>query len=112
MIVSSKSQHISPKATPLGRTAGHYGSAYTVGKRLVKYAGYAKKIEPYLPETYIDKYTYKPHKRVSGYLGQKFHAKENGSRYNKFGKTRREFNQQSHWNEYCSNHSKGGNCTF
>ncbi len=76
MIVSQKQSRIHPKATIIGRRSGQYGSIYTVGKRLVEFAGYYDEIKPFLPETYIDKYTYKPRKRVAGYLGQTIHAKK------------------------------------
>ncbi len=111
MIVSTKSLRISPKATPIGKRAGHTGSIYTIGKRFAEYAGYAKDIQPYLPETYIDKYTYKPQKRLSGYVGQKIHKPKTKTSYSKFGKTRSRFfgyNSNSH----CSQTgSKSGYCT-
>ncbi len=88
MIVTSKQQSVSPKATPIGKKSGYYGSAYNVGKRLVGYAGYAKELDRYLPDKYISKYTYKPHKRTAGYLGQAFWKKK--FRY----ATGRQFNQK------------------
>ncbi len=91
MIVSQKQMRISPKATPIGKRQGHVGSAYTIGKRLAGYAGYAKDIQPYLPETYIDKYIYKPRKRIAGYLGKTIHKSKTKTSYNKFRKTRRGF---------------------
>ncbi len=75
-----------PKATPIGTRQGHAGSAYQVGKRLAEYSGYAKEIKPYLPETYLDKYTYKPRKRLAGYAGQKLWSKKNGSYYKQYKK--------------------------
>ncbi len=50
--------------------APYLSYAYEGLKYAGKTYGFYKDIEPYLPETYLDKYRYKPHKRVAGYLGQ------------------------------------------
>ncbi len=49
---------------------------YEAGKAILKGAGYYEQIKQYDPGYYIEKYTYKPHKRVAGYLGQKLHEKK------------------------------------
>ncbi len=79
MIIAGKSQSQKPKISPIGTRpskAGYLPAAYEIGKTIVKSYGYYKDIEPYLPDKYIDKYTYKPHKRITGYLGQTFHSKK------------------------------------
>ncbi len=78
MIVSSESNRVSPKAYPIksGTKASYYGIAYEVGKKVTQAFGYYQDIEPYLPDKYIDKYTYKPHKRLSGQVGKTIHAKK------------------------------------
>ncbi len=79
MIVAGKSQSQKPKISPIGTRpskAGYFSGAYEVGKIGLRGMGYYKDIEPYLPDKYVDKYTYKPHKRITGYLGQAFHAKK------------------------------------
>ncbi len=80
MIIAGKSQSQKPKISPIGTRpskAGYVSGAYEVGKITLKSFGYYKDIEPYLPDKYIDKYTYKPHKRIAGYLGQTFHSQKN-----------------------------------
>ncbi len=78
MIVAGKSQSQKPKISPIGTRpskAGYVSGAYEVGKITLKSAGYYKQVEPYLPDKYVDKYTYKPHKRIAGYLGQTIYKK-------------------------------------
>ncbi len=79
MIVAGKSQRAKPKVSPIGirpSKAGYVSGAYEIGKTVAKGYGYYKDIEPYLPDRYIEKYTYKPGKRITGYLGQKLHEKK------------------------------------
>ncbi len=98
MIVASKSQDTKPKVSPIGvrpSKAGYLPGAYEIGKTMAKGYGYYKDIEPYLPDRYIEKYTYKPHKRVTGYLGQTFHSK----------KTVFKSTQSRRFNEECSRDS-------
>ncbi len=90
MIVTGKAQTTRGKASFIqrGGRAPYLGYAYEGLKYSSKTYGFYQDIKPYLPETYLDKYRYKPHKRVAGYLGQAFHAKKKfQSRYascNKF----------------------------
>ncbi len=53
-----------------------FGTFYEIGKQSLQYYGYYEDLKRYDPGYYIEKYTYKPHKRIAGYLGQKFHAKK------------------------------------
>ncbi len=53
-----------------------FGSIYDIAKEFAKTYGYYEDIKQYDPGYYIDKYTYKPRKRVAGYLGQKLHEKK------------------------------------
>ncbi len=79
MIVAGKSQSQKPKISPIGQRpskAGYVPAVYEVGKTALKSYGYYEQVKPYLPDTYIDKYTYKPHKRISGYIGQKVYSKK------------------------------------
>ncbi len=59
-----------------------FGTVYQVVKKGLQYSGYydrynLRRYDPdYLYEKYAKKYTYKPRKRVAGYLGQKLHEKK------------------------------------
>ncbi len=76
MIVTSTSQPASAKATIINSGKGAvFGSTYQGFKEVARIYGFYKDIKPYLPETYLDKYRYKPHKRVAGYAGQIFWSK-------------------------------------
>ncbi len=92
MIVAGKSQSQKPKISPIGTRpskAGYVSGAYEVAKIGLKSYGYYQDVEPYLPDKYVDKYTYKPHKRITGYLGQAFHKKKtsNASSYQQYKKS-------------------------
>ncbi len=78
LIKTTSSQPSGAKATVIGSKTrfAFVPHAYEGFKTAGKAYGFYKDIKPYLPETYLDKYKYKPHKRISGYLGQKFHAKK------------------------------------
>ncbi len=77
MIVTASSQPTSAKATVLNSGKGTIlGSAYQGFKIASKTFGFYQDIKPYLPDTAIDRYRYKPHKRITGYLGQAFHSKK------------------------------------
>ncbi len=79
MIVTTSSQPGSAKATVIGQRGGkapYLGYAYEGFKHTSKALGFYQDIKPYLPETQLDKYRYKPHKRVAGYLGKTFHARK------------------------------------
>ena len=49
-----------------------FGAVYDIAREGLKYYGYYDKynLRQYDPQVYVDKYTYKPHKRVAGKLGQ------------------------------------------
>ncbi len=81
MIVTRRpSRQYKAKAYPIGSKPGFVGGYYEAGKRLAEAAGIYKDIRPYLPETYIDpvidKYSYKPRKRLSGYAGKALWSKK------------------------------------
>ncbi len=86
MIVTATKGNINPKVYPLkqGTKASYYGSIYEVGKYLLKGFGYYQDIEPYLPDRYIEKYTYKPHKRLAGEVGKKIHKKKRTRKHHQF----------------------------
>ncbi len=96
MIVAGQSQSQKPKASPIGSRPGrpsYIPAAYETAKIIIKSYGYYEQVEPYLPDKYVDKYTYKPHKRVSGYLGQTIHKPKNAVAHRQFGKTRSGFHR-------------------
>ncbi len=79
MIVAGKRQSQKAKVSPIGvrpSKAGYGPAIYEFGKIALKSFGYYKDIEKYLPDKYIDKYTYKPHKRVAGYLAKTLQQKK------------------------------------
>ncbi len=101
MIVAGQRQTSRVKASPIGvrpSKAGYAPAAYEIGKNIIQYYGYYKNVEPYLPDKYVDKYTYKPHKRVAGYLGQAFFKKKfrTSSGY-KFYQERSRFRRWHEW---------------
>ncbi len=116
MIVTSKASSIQAKATPIGRGQGHIGSAYHIGKRLVKTAGLYPQIEPYLPETYLDpirkRYGYKPRKRITGHaLSTRGFLKKAPFTNRKYGEAysrRRVLNFHS---QQCKTFSKSSHCS-
>ncbi len=66
------------------------GAFYDIARQGLEISGLYSKynLQQYDPQVYVDKYTYKPHKRVAGYLGKKLWSKTKTS-YNKLRKTRR-----------------------
>ncbi len=99
--VTVSSQPSSAKATIINSGKGAvFGTAYEGFKRASRVYGFYQDIKPYLPETYIDKYRYKPHKRIAGQL-QKTQGflRRNASSY-KFSKKRA---QCTVWNNFKSN---------
>ncbi len=80
--------------------APYLGYAYEGLKHTSRAYGFYKDIKPYLPETYLDKYRYKPHKRVAGYLGQYAYGKKI-RRIPQGSKTSYQFNQESTKRVYC-----------
>ncbi len=103
MIVTGKTQTAQAKAQYIQRSgrAPYIGYAYEGLKYASRTYGFYQDIKPYLPETYLKKYSYKPRKRVAGYLGQKFHAKKKIFKF-----TSRKFQQKCSryyskcWNNY------------
>ncbi len=89
MIVTSSRQTVSPKATVINSPrASIFSAAYSGFTKITTALGYYQDIKPYLPEYYLDKYRYKPRKRVAGYLGKAVWSKKNFRKYNKFRKAR------------------------
>ncbi len=81
MIVAQHSKEVSPTTYRIGQGKGSFiGPVVTGFKHISKTYGFYKDIKPYLPETYLDKYKYKPGKRITGFLGQTFHKKKFESR--------------------------------
>ncbi len=89
MIVAGKSQSQKPKISPIGTRpsrAGYFPAIYEVGKIGLRSYGLYKDFERYLPDKYVDKYTYKPHKRVTGYawqISKKFQKNDAGNKFYK-----------------------------
>ncbi len=80
MIVAARSESVGPKTHRINSGKGTYISPIYEGfKQTARIYGFYKDIKPYLPETYLKKYTYKPHKRAFGYASQKLHEKKNES---------------------------------
>ena len=85
-LVTSFSQPSGAKATVINSGKGTViGSAYEGFKHAARAYGFYQDIKPYLPETYIDKYRYKPHKRIS-YALQKTKGFLRNAPRNKFSK--------------------------
>ncbi len=96
MIVSSKGHSVGTKVQTLGRGSGgiysQYASQlYRVPEAIARTYGKWNEYKKYIPSYYEEKYTYKPRKRLAGYVGQKIYKKKNGS-YNKFYQKRRRSN--------------------
>ncbi len=81
-----------------------YGGLYEAGKAMAQYYGTYEQFKQYDPgyyaDKYVKKYTYKPGKRVAGYLGQKLHEKKR--RFFKTSTSRRFYekcsrNSTKHW---------------
>ncbi len=73
MVVARGRQTSKAKTQPIGTRpskAGYVPALYELAKTGLRGYGIYQDVKPYLPETYIDKYTYKPHKRIAGYAGQ------------------------------------------
>ncbi len=113
MIVTSRRQTPGAKASFISRKsrAPYLGYAYEGLKHASRTYGFYKDIKPYLPETYLDKYTYKPHKRVAGYIGQKFWKKKRipfyTSSYQQYQKSTKQFHRWSRFNKYICPNCKG-----
>ncbi len=75
------------------------GSLYQLGKLGLQSLGYYEDIKQYDPgyhlERFRDKYSYKPRKRLAGYLGQAIHAKKK-----KFSSAHSKFYYQQAYNQY------------
>ncbi len=102
MIVTGKARRSNPKVSAIGTRPSRaaYGPAmYEIGKNIVKSYGYYQDIEQYLPDKYVERYTYKPHKRAYGYarLSKGFLRKKSTFF------TSRKFNQKCSGSERWSN---------
>ncbi len=80
MIVSQKAHSVGTKVQTLGKgTGGMYSqyasTIYRIPEAVARSYGQYEKYKKYIPSSYEKKYTYKPAKRVAGYLGQTFHKK-------------------------------------
>ncbi len=113
MIRTTASQPSGARATVIGtRTKFPFIShAYEGLKMFSKTLGFYQDIKPYLPETYLDKYRYKPHKRVAGYIGKAVYKSKNATSYNKFRKTRGCHQPAGSDNKYGIHSSKSSHCS-
>jgi len=77
-----------------------FGTIYNLARRGIKYSGYYDKynLRQYDPQVYVDKYTYKPRKRIAGYLGQKLHGKKKKFRSSRNSYFYKEPDQFCNWN--------------
>ncbi len=55
-----------------------FGSIVDFGREVLKTYGFYQEynLQRYDPQVYVDKYTYKPHKRLTGYAGKILHKKK------------------------------------
>ncbi len=69
-----------------------FSSLYEIGKQTLRTFGYYEQYKQYDPgyhfERFSKKYTYKPRKRVAGYLGKALHESKTKTSYSKQYKTR------------------------
>ncbi len=84
MIVASKGHSVGTKVQTLGRGTGglftQYASTiYRIPEAVARSYGKYEEYKKYIPSSYEEKYIYKPHKRIAGYLGQAFHSKQSTS---------------------------------
>ncbi len=84
MIVASKGHSVGTKVQTLGRGTGglytQYASTiYRIPEAVARSYGKYEEYKKYIPSSYEEKYIYKPHKRVAGYLGQALHTKSTSS---------------------------------
>ncbi len=110
MIVTDNPRSVQVRATVINNPKGAvFGTAYTGFKNLAKAYGFYKDIKPYFPETYIDRYRYKPRKRISGYLGKAIHKKiPSRNQYHKKYGRRYRVNRDECWKRI---DSKSGQCS-
>ncbi len=80
MIVAAKRQSVGTKVQTLSRGASPYSQyasqIYRIPEAITRHYGQYDKYKKYLPTYYEEKYTYKPQKRIAGYLGQKIYEKK------------------------------------
>ncbi len=92
LIKTASSQPGSAKATIINSGKGTIiGSTYEGFKHAARVYGFYQDIKPYLPDTYIDKYRYKPHKRLFEYALQSkgfLRQKDKSRTYSKLYKER------------------------
>ncbi len=101
MIVTSSPQPGSAKATVINSGKGAvFGTTYQGFKFAARTFGFYQDIKPYLPETYLDKYRYKPHKRIVGYASKTRGFLKRNKTGNQFYKKR---SRCGIWNNWCAN---------
>ncbi len=86
-------------------------SVYEVVKSGLKSYGYYEQFKQYDPGYYVEKYTYKPQKRLSGYLGQTIHKSKTSTSYNKFRKTHSGFSRDTKCHKHGFFNSKSSYCS-
>ncbi len=113
LIKTTASQPTSARATVIGTKTRYPVVSYTYeGLKIAsKTYGFYQDIKPYLPETYLDKYRYKPHKRVAGYLGKAVWNSKASAGNNKFRKTRSRFSEYNINHHNCGPLSKSSYCS-
>ncbi len=114
MIVTTGTQPGSAKATTIStRSRGipFVGHAYEGFKYASRAFGFYQDIKPYLPETTLDRYRYKPHKRGYGYARTTQGFLKRYATRNKFRKTRSKGYYRYNFDKHCQNHSKGSYCS-
>ncbi len=108
LIKTASSQPSGAKATIIGsRTRFAFvPHAFEGFKAISRTYGFYKDIEPYLPETTLDKYRYKPHKRVYGQIRKTKGFLKNATGYYKYKKRHGFLSRCSGNNSECP-YSKG-----
>ncbi len=103
---------VSIQAKPKLPSKKPFGAIYDIAKEGLKQTKYWREygLERYDPDYYLDKYTYKPRKRLAGYAGQKIH----GLPKKKFFKTRQFYEKSGKrpsWFNFRSNFIHPGKCS-
>ncbi len=98
-----------PKKRP-----GKFGYIYETVKSGLQEFGYYDQIRKYDPGYYLDKYSYKPRKRIAGLVGQKLHAKKKlrSSRNYQFYQKFSEFQSKHKWYSRYKPSRKSGYVSF
>jgi len=90
-----------------------FGSVYHIVREGLKTHGFYQEynLQQYDPQVYVDKYTYKPHKRIAGYAGKTLHESKTPAGYSKFGKTYSRRRSQYYNDKRCKTFGKGSYCS-